>query len=173
MSQDQSWYLNPVHIRKFKNTHWSDKQRSQILKLHRTHSTKEIAAHFSSVFSTPISVIQIDNQLRIARSQSKGLCPYCYKPHSGPNLACPSCVSIKSRKRDAKKKEALKKGLCGVCLKRKVIPGLKACKLCLSYVKRTRLLHSLCTDCGSHPINKQLSIVLCTSCYNLKRSHKK
>jgi hypothetical protein len=77
---------------------------------------------------------------------------------------CTSCREEASQMKKKRRELFLKQGFCGVCGKRKALPGHTSCKKCLSSVNRRRIIQGICGTCGKNPIDSPRSIHQCSTC---------
>jgi len=175
------WYLDPRYIRQPQNTHWSAADRELIheMRVVREVPIDQIMQAMAqrlgvSLASNLVTRTKIHNQIRISRAVVKGLCHRCRRKlhpedlmaneNRGDQKLCVHCIQSDSLYKSTRRNKAIKRGLCGVCQRRKVLRGRTECKICLSYVQRIRILKGLCGSCGKHPINKSRSKALCNRC---------
>ena len=197
--QRKSWYLDIKSIRPKKQFRWTLAERTLLYKLRveKGMSIPEIQIYFRKKNKIPIylgandkndkfSRTRLHNQIRIARGAFKGLCYKCRKPltqrdlkrinkkdKEDPSLGlCLSCTKKSAEYKKDRREEALKKGTCPICMKRKVIKGHTMCKKCLSASHRLRYIQGLCGRCGEKPLSKK-SICLCDDCLGDNRKKSK
>lgn len=176
-----AWYLDPEEIRQYRNTRWSPEDRKLIHRLRVREErpiediiqvmARRLGVHPASQYVTRT---KIHNQVRISRAAMKGLCIQCRRELRPEDIKanenrndlklCVRCMNERSNLKEILRTKAIKRGLCGVCHRRKVLRGRTECKKCLSYVQRMRILKGLCGSCGKHPINKSRSKALCNDC---------
>ena len=135
-------------------------------------------------------------KMRYESLKSSGLCTQCKKPWSGSQVKCDDCRKADELKRQLRKSDREKAGICNRCGKNPVIEGLKYCESCYikskSYkdsesTKEKRLLKyhtyykkllrsrrkaykkkGLCADCGKCPA---CIGVVCSQCYDKRRAY--
>jgi hypothetical protein len=81
---------------------------------------------------------------------------------------CTKCKEITTKLKEKRRKSFLKGGMCGVCGKRKTLPGRTSCVSCISMTYRRRNKKGLCGTCGANPIAKR-SLCHCTACLEKMR----
>lgn len=173
MKERPIWYLQAVKERE--NRMWTKDERIQIFKL---REKKRLAIPVIAD-RMKASVIQINNQLRIFRKAVDLRCRQCGSPLGDEEKSfivteqkstlCPVCKKAQFEHKHYLREKALKKGLCGYCQERKVVPGTCACRKCLSATYRRRRKEDLCGRCGK-PSKKQ---VFCSHCIKVNREHRK
>jgi len=166
------WYL--TEIKEKENKSWTDKERRTVLNLREKLQLS--AGEIADVME--VTKIQVYNVTRLERKILKGCCYHCGRKLSEEEkkkfknrtfILCLKCLrTLREYKRNLRV-EALEKGLCGQCMRRKIVEGKTACKKCMSATHRRRYTKGLCGHCGKRPINKQRSISLCTKCLNKQK----
>lgn len=153
MRTKPEWYWNSVKERE--NRLWTSFERMHILKLREQKrlSIPLIANRMKA------STNQINNQLRIFRKAMALRCRQCGNPleeerkniviSEHKSTLCKKCEKEQLEYKRILRTGALKKGLCGYCMVRKVIPGTCACRKCLSATYRRRRLEKQCIKCGN------------------------
>lgn len=133
-------------------------------------------------------------KMRYESLKSSGLCTQCKKPWSGSQVKCDDCRKADELRRQLRKSDREKAGICNRCGENPVIEGLKYCESCYiksknykdsESTKEKRLLKyhtyykkllrlrrlsykkkGLCADCG-----KSLACVgvVCSQCYDKRK----
>jgi len=190
--QKASWYRDSKQVRQTVNARWTYELRmflfNEVIKKERPLS--EVRSDLAKMMkisphSYLLSKYRLYNQIRLAKRMPGALsefgkCRDCnhlleleeverYYRDSGLYL-CTPCKEKQKRYKSKRRKEAIDKGICPVCYKRKLFMGYKTCKSCLSATHRRRILKGLCGACGKHKLSKK-SAALCDSC--LKKNRKK
>ena len=197
--QRKAWYLDTKSIRQKKQFKWTLSERALLydLRVKQGMSIPEIQKYFRKKNKIPIylgvddkndkfSRTRLHNQIRLARGAFKGLCYKCRKPltqrdikrlnkkeKEDPSLGlCLSCTQESAEYKRERREEALKKGICPICMKRKVAKGHTMCRKCLSASHRLRYIQGLCGRCGEKPLSEK-SICLCDDCLTDNRKSSK
>lgn len=162
-----TWYAK-VPVRKTRD--WTDKERVQILTLRKQgEGIQSISARFNT------DRVRIYNQIRLMRKAAQHRCFKCGKPLSEEDLqlkkarrsrtrlifACNECRKKFREYKIKNRKKALRKGLCGSCWDKPVVPGRTMCRNCISSTYRRRIMNGLCGICGKRPLETE---VLCRPC---------
>lgn len=195
----EPWYTDKKSIKEKRQFRWTVEERALLydLRIKKNKSIAEIQKFFRKKNKIPLylgpddnsdkfSRTRLHNQIRIVRGSFKGLCYKCRKKltqrdlkrinkkeKGDPSLGlCSSCIKeVAEYKRD-RRENALKLGLCPICVKRKVLKGHTMCKKCLSASHRRRYADGLCGKCGERPLAKN-SISLCEECLKGNRKASK
>jgi len=171
------WYHQP---KKKQNNEWNMTEKSIILTCRQNNmSTDEIILElqrYARKMRKDIKLTRtiIHNQVRMMRRTARGRCYRCghrvtkKAQEKRKQPLCLSCRKAENEYKEERRNEALKKGLCGYCMKRPVVPGTTACKLHLSSTYRRRIAEGICGICGKRKISKK-SKSQCDSCLELDR----
>lgn len=169
------WYLDDV--KSLQNHPWTDREKLAIFSLRDEENMP--AQRVAKVFG--VTKIQVYNVTRLIRRSKNKECYMCGKPLSKKEItkqkgflvkACDTCKTEKSDYKRNKRENALKKGLCPYCAKRKLAPGKKGCTKCLSATHRRRYNIGLCGRCGKRPIAEN-SRAHCKICLRLNAKQAK
>jgi len=167
----EAWYLGKVPQKK--NRSWTEDEKIKIYTLATHHHPAiEIAGKFGA------SITQIHNVVRLVRKGLRGQCYICGRSLTekelikGKGHLIVACARCKKRATDYKKilrKKAFKYGFCVYCMTRKVVPGHKSCRHCVSATHRRRYIKGLCGLCGIRPIGEK-KVALCEVCARLSKA---
>jgi hypothetical protein len=169
MKEKPVWYLEAV--KPMENRHWTSRDRLKILNLREKKKLSiPVIAEYMHATSN-----QINNQLRTFRKAVELKCRKCGDPLDDENRSivvieqksalCKKCKEEELEYKRGLRNEALQKGLCGYCQKRKKIPGTCACRQCLSATYRRRRRESQCVQCKKPSTHG----VFCKPCAKLNR----
>jgi len=169
----RSFKKNYLRIRNKKNRTWSDTDKLKIYTLRKEGLTaQEVARKFKT------TIIHVYNITRLTKKALKEECYICghkltkkERAQKGLIKICSKCRAFTSRYKSKRRKEALKRGLCGTCGINPVIPGYTSCEKCISSTYRRRIRKGLCGQCGKNPISEK-SKCFCLMCLTKKRTKK-
>jgi len=149
-----------------KNRSWTEREKKKIytMRVLKNSGISDIIISFNGT----VSKTQVYNIVRMMKKAAKNRCFKCggilpSNSYSNVPKLCSVCSSKTKEYKEKLRNDALKKGLCAVCHKKKVIPGYKTCKSCLSATYRRRIANGVCGTCGKRPIARK-SISQCSYC---------
>jgi hypothetical protein len=168
------WYVHPRFIRKKTRHTWTNSERKEIYTLRIKGLS--IDAIIQKLKLKNLSRIPVYNVIRDETNLRKGKCS-CgailtakekSKQEKNVSIKCNTCLKKNSIFKKNLRREYLRKHLCGICGKRKTMPGYTTCRLCLSPDYRRSYAQGLCGRCHTKPISKH-SKSFCDSCLEINR----
>jgi len=167
----QNWYRGEVAPKQQHSWTLADRQKIYTMRVKQNLPINDIL----DLLGVGITRIKLFNQIRISRAVFARKCFRCRKPvHSrrplGSLLACKQCKQKLSEYKKEMRRKYLKRGICGVCWERKVVPGFTACRKCISIAHRRRYIKGICGKCGKHSIYKS-SVALCLNCLKSNKKY--
>lgn len=164
-----SWYHSKPP--KKKNKDWKREEQQLVYDMRRDGKP---VIDIIKTLGNNVTPTQVHNQARMVKKAFAGKCFRCGNDLIDEDLEtrkvnrtlhlCKRCQkTVKNYKRKLRKR-ALKFGLCGICMKRKVLKGHTACQHCISACQRRRIAQGLCGACGRNRIDKKRSVALCSTC---------
>ena len=160
------WYLKRIKERTQRS--WTEEEKLKIYTLRQKKVPPSVIARRFRA-----TITQIYNITRMMNKAVNDKCFVCGKkfpieevksPRKKAIRACESCKKKSIKYKRLRREKLNKKGLCGYCGRKKVVPGFKSCKDCISLTYRRRYIVNLCGRCGKHPIHKSSK----TQCFTCK-----
>jgi hypothetical protein len=174
--KDRPWYRDVNFVRPKVRHSWTDNERGKIYTLRMAGvSVDDIII----IMKLKTGRIPVYNLLREIRSVKKGRCSCgrkltqreIDKQKDNVHIRCTKCLKANSDLKKKLRKKYLRKGLCGICGKRKKMKGYTTCKLCLSADYRRSYVQGLCGKCHTNPIDEKRSRSLCHTCLDHNKRH--
>jgi len=152
-------------VKPIQNRVWTDKEKAIIYTLRESKvPSPEIAQKLKC------NITQVYNITRLMRSGAKHKCFCCGRKLTAIEMlqknfvkACNKCKKAFTKYKKERRLEAIEKGICCYCNKRKATPGYVSCPKCVSATHRRRVAEGLCGQCGERPPHKD-GATLCEIC---------